>query len=337
MNNRISTTAMNNSMINHLMRNQNTYLDIQNQILTNKKVNKPSDNPVDAKRILGISNQLYEYDMFARSITNATMQVNTLECTLDQTTEKLERAAELLMSASNETNTEETIRPIKNEMQAILDMIVSCANTMIDGQYIYSGANTETAAYAVDGINIKYQGSDADTPNSYRKMEIADGTYVNLNEPGINLFGEYYEEEVVDENGDPVLDDDGNQVIKIHSSGIIGTLMTSIRAMEGISADGSDSGEVVDFASVRDQIDVLKTQVTNLLETRAEFGTYGQKLEMAQSTIDENTLTLTEQRSNLQDVDLIQALSDLTYQDYVLQSSMKIGTTMLNNSLLDYI
>ena len=64
--------------------------------------------------------------------------------------EAVKDAADLVTQASSETNNIESITPIKMEMEELLKTVVMLANTQVDGQYIYSGANTTTPAYTID-------------------------------------------------------------------------------------------------------------------------------------------------------------------------------------------
>ena len=314
---RTSTAAMNNTISKQLMAAQLKYNNAQNEILTTRKINKPSDDPSAASRIAITKKQLNDYNMYSRSINSANLQINSMENALAQTNSQMERAAELVTQAASETTSASSAQAIKSELQELMKSILMLANSQVDGQYIFSGANTETPAYTIDNDgNVTYQGSADTADGTTRQLEIYDGTYVPLNQAGDSIFGSFKIE----------LNEDGDEVIT--ASGIFGVIGKAIHAMETATYSTDD---------IRAQIDEIKTQVTNISAVRAQFGSYSQRIEMTQNTVDENKIVAEDRRSQLQDVDLVEAISNLTYQDYILQASMKVGTNMLSHSLLDYI
>jgi flagellin-like hook-associated protein FlgL len=224
---------------------------LQNQILTNTKIGKASDDPAAASKIALTKSQLSEYTMYSRSITSANLQLNSMESSLAQVTSRMQRANELITEASNEISNLESIKPLKSELEEILKTIVTLSNAQVDGQYIFSGANTTTPAYKIDDNgNIIYQGSNPTTDGTTRQLEISDGVYVPLNQAGNSIFGEYKVTQ----------DAAGNDVVT--ATGIIGAIQTAINAMEGVPKDPTDPASelVVDYATIRDQIDVIKNE-----------------------------------------------------------------------------
>ena len=325
---RTSTLSMNKLVTNQLLSVQNKYNTLQQQILTNTKVSKASDDPAAASKIALTKSQLNEYTMYSRSITSANLQLNSMESSLAQVTSRMQRANELITEASNEISTLESIKPIKSELEELLKTIVTLSNAQVDGQYIFSGANTTTPAYKMDDNgNVIYQGSNTNANGTTRKLEISDGVYVPLNQAGDNIFGQYK----------VTKDGAGNDVVT--SSGIIGSLKTAIKAMEGVPKDPTDptSELVVDYDTIREQIDVIKNEINEVSTVRAQFGSYAQRIEMTQNSIDENKIIAEERRAGLQDIDIVEALSQLAQQQYALQASMQITSQMLSNSLLNYM
>ena len=94
---------------------------------------------------------------------------------------------------------------------------------------------------------------------------------------------------------------------------------------------------VVDYDTIREQIDVIKNEINEVSTVRAQFGSYAQRIEMTQNSIDENKIIAEERRAGLQDIDIVEALSQLAQQQYALQASMQITSQMLSNSLLNYM
>ena len=111
---RTSSLSMNNAISGRLMKSQMQYNELQNQILSGLKITKASTDPASASKIAVAKRQLSEYTMYSRSITSANLQINSMESALAQTTDKVERASELVTQAANESNSLNTITTNKN-------------------------------------------------------------------------------------------------------------------------------------------------------------------------------------------------------------------------------
>ena len=79
--------------------------------------------------------------------------------------------------------------------------------------------------------------------------------------------------------------------------------------------------EPPDYETVRESIDKLEDDVQHILTYRTELGNTMQTLTMMENKYEDLKISYTNQKSNLQDVDLVGLSSDLTYQQMVLQAS----------------
>ena len=59
---------------------------------------------------------------------------------------------------------------------------------------------------------------------------------------------------------------------------------------------------------------------------------------MSRNSLEENSILMQENLSEIKDVDLVEVYSNLVSQQYALQASMQVGAmTLQQNSLLNYI
>jgi flagellar hook-associated protein 3 FlgL len=70
---------------------------------------------------------------------------------------------------------------------------------------------------------------------------------------------------------------------------------------------------------------------------RGEIGTRLQTLDVVQTRLEDENVQLQSALSNEIDVDLIEAISNLTARQYALQASLQTAASILNLSILDYI
>ncbi len=297
---RVSSMAMQNSVLSQINANQNKFNDLQIQAMTGKKINNIYDDPSAAGKILGFNETLGKMGAYQKNVTVAQGEYSTQDGVLKIVADKLQRVSELNNLASNEYNTPETIQGIKNEVASIKQSLVDLANTQYDGRYIFSGSNTGTPAYTQDADgNVSAYGGNGET----RSIEVGEGSYLTLNEPGDNIFRSAFD---------------------------------SIEKLQTALGDEA-AGVPIDFDTIRECLNETKTNIESVTNIRTKFGTLAQKADMCETSLLDSATLLKGDRSKIQDIDTAEAYSNLVYQQYALQASMQISSMSLQPSLLNYI
>lgn len=309
---------MQNNLVSQISNNQNKLYDLQIQAMTGKKVNSIIDNPVDAAKILTLIEDKGKIASYKINVDAAQSEYKALDGALSIVVDKIQRLNELANSASNEYNTAENLKAIKNEVSSIKQTIIDMANTQYDGKYIFSGTNTGTPTFKLaDDGSITYGGTPA-SGDYKRQLEVSEGTYLTLNAAGDSLFGSY-------------------NAATGTGSGIFKTISELEAALDKAgSEDQAVSAE--GFSKIRESINSVQDDLRNVTNIRTQYGTYAQKADLSENSLDDTAILLESDRSDLQDVDLYEAYSNLIYQQYALQASMQVGAmTLQQSSLLNYI
>lgn len=305
---RVTNIGQNNNTINRLTLSQNKFLELQNQLMSGESVSKPSDDALNTGKILSLSRQLNDIVIYRRNISSAKGEIETTEGVLSELTDKLLRGKDLAILASNEINSEESLIAIKNEASEILETVKNFANTKYNGNYIFSGQNTQTLTYSTDNDgNITYQGTN--TGDYKREVKISDTIEVTVNVDSEPIFGSY--------------DANANS-----GDGALGTLGKFVAFLE---EDPPNTEEI------RKLIDKFETYSNESTKARTFLGTQAQMLDVQTSSFETNEVTLSEQKSNLTEVDLVSAISNLMSQQYALQASMQAASSIQMPSLLNYM
>jgi len=309
---RITNSYLNQTIINSTMENQKKYVDLNMQYSTQKKINNLSDDPISLTNLFNAKNNLNRIDIYNKSIDLAKAELNTSELTLGQVTDDLNRVFELTTQASNELNTTDETSAIADEIDNVLEHIINLANTTYNGKYIFSGANINTPAYAVSGSDYTYQGTkDADGYNM--QVQVSNNIFMNLNENGDNIFGEYY------------YDTGTSTQISTGVIGHINELLDDLRS------------DPPNFTGIRDKIDVIKADTDDVTYYRAQYGNNISILENTADQLSQEKISTETVRSNIEDADLIEVASKMQYQEFALQASLQSSTKLLQNSLLDFL
>jgi flagellar hook-associated protein 3 FlgL len=94
------------------------------------------------------------------------------------------------------------------------------------------------------------------------------------------------------------------------------------------------SGDAEEIGAAVDRLDVDLDRVTF---ARGELGTRLQTLDTVQTRLEDESVQLKAALSNEIDVDLVEAITNLTARQYALQASMQMSANILSMSILDFI
>jgi len=170
---------------------------LQEQASTGNRVNRGSDSPSEAYRILGLNSQERSLDSFKENVTNL---IGTLEMSSTIVTDMASQLAgvrTLLTQIVGGIHDANGRQRIADKIDDTLEQLVSLANTKHASQYLFGGNNTEAAPYAVVRENgqitqVTYRGSE-----EARCVDVAPGLDVEASPVGDKIFR-------TDDRGDPV-------------------------------------------------------------------------------------------------------------------------------------
>lgn len=143
---RITNTMMINNTLRNVNRSKTTLYDLENQMSTEKKINRPSDDPVVALRALSLRSSLSEIQQYLKkNIPDAQAWINNTETSMDNMTGVLKDIYSYCTQGATDSFTESSRSAIIESIRNLKDAIYDEANTEYDGRYIYSGYRTNTS------------------------------------------------------------------------------------------------------------------------------------------------------------------------------------------------
>src|SRR6056297_1352322 len=135
---RLSTAQIFQQGINNILSRQADVQQTQQQLATGRKVSTPADDPIAAVRILDISEDIQLVDQYERNGDFAQSQLAFEETVLADVANVLQRVRELVVSANNASQSQESRRSIAVEVEARLEELVTLANAQDStGEYIF--------------------------------------------------------------------------------------------------------------------------------------------------------------------------------------------------------
>jgi flagellar hook-associated protein 3 FlgL len=158
-----------NTMVNNINNTQSDYNEISEQIATQKKVNRASDDPAAATRILDIQRGKAAIEQYKQNMETSSSWISATETTLSSAYDMLKTATGIAQgSAGADAATRENAAA---NIQNIIDSMRSLANTKWGDRYLFSGTRQDTEPFTDTQADATIDPAQAAGSNTF------DGTY----------------------------------------------------------------------------------------------------------------------------------------------------------------
>jgi flagellar hook-associated protein 3 FlgL len=141
----------NSMMVANYNRNQNAAQirmhDLQNQLATQKKIARLSDDPVNIVKALNARSRLYDVEQYKKNIQDARAWLTQTESAMFELNELIKRGYELAVQAANDTLACEDRNAIAREIGQLRDQIGTLANTTMGDKFIFGGFNVSSPPF----------------------------------------------------------------------------------------------------------------------------------------------------------------------------------------------
>ena len=142
---RITTKVIQNNSLNNINTNKLLQDKLSQQMSTEKKVNRPSDDPIVAIRALRLRtnvNQINQY--YEKNVPDAESWLEVTESALSSMSDVVTDMIDQCIKGSNEDLTTEDRETILTALKALRDEVYATGNSDYAGRYIFSGYRTDT-------------------------------------------------------------------------------------------------------------------------------------------------------------------------------------------------
>jgi flagellar hook-associated protein 3 FlgL len=295
---------------NQLLRNINTNLtrinNHQNQLSTGRRINKPSDDPVGINFSLRYRSELAANDQYVSNVDAAVSWLEFTDSMLDQANSVIQRVRELTVNAANGTNPQSALNAIKSEVDQLYEQMVNIGNSQFNGKYVFNGQMTDKAPYTLGGAATEQ------VDQGEIQFDIGAGVRISVNIPGDRVFGKP--------------DDPLNP----------GTNDNIFRVMKDLSA-ALGSGNQQAQQAIENCLGRLDAMQDVFLQARADIGAKQNRIELAQSRLQDIGTNLQSLQSKTEDADIAEVITNLKTDENVYQSSLAVGAKIISVSLVDFL
>ena len=275
----------------------------QQKLSSGKELTRPSDDPFAVSRAIALRGSLEATRQYQRNVGEATAWEDVTEQALSRITDSVQRARELLIQGASDANGPEAREAMAAEIETLIDSVKQEANATYGGRYVFSGTETGTRPYALGAVDA-YAGNAAPVAR-----EIGPGVSLNVNVIGSDVLGQ----------GQAAADDRLLHVLR--------DIVDDLRG--GTPANANDLRGT--------DLQRLDDNLGELTRLRAVVGATTNRLETADTRLqelEESSMTLL---SETEDADMAKTLIDYSMQQSVYQSALRAGANIVQASLLDFL
>jgi len=182
---RTATSQMSSAGVREMLLRQAELQYTQLQLSTQKRVIKPSDDPVAATSINFLNTEIAQLEQFNVNGGLAKSGNQLEESVLSGMTNILFRVKELTVTLGNGTYSSLELDAVKTELDERLQELFGLANTKnANGDYLFSGSLVKTQPFTQDSTGTVFYNGD----QGQRLLRISSGVVVPQSDSGFDTF-----------------------------------------------------------------------------------------------------------------------------------------------------
>ena len=294
---RVSDQQLFGSTTGNLQRTKERIVRAQEQIASQLRVAKPSDDPSIFGQVILDKSALADNDQWIRNIQFGTARVAVGDQTLGQTQSLISRVRELAVQARSDTTSAQGRVTIAQEVRQLHRQLIQLANTEVAGQPVFAGTKTDSQPFVLGvGDTVSYQGN-----SESQSIGVGPNQTTQIVLPG-------------------------DQVFTGPTTNIFNGLSNLLVALESNNGAGIEVG-IGSLDQAIDQISLAQGQI----------GAIANRLDTAHGTSLVVSAAIQQALSDQTDTDLATALTELQLQQTAYQATSQTFIRLFDSSLLNFL
>lgn len=153
---RISDLIISNNYIGNTNKIKERISLLNKQIVTGKKISRPSDSPVGTSRLMRISDQSGHLDAYKNNIKTSLAFLDETIFAMESIQSEVMNIVGKLTDLQNPIN-QNNLELYADMIDKSLKIILETANTKSDGKYIFGGTDYSSEPFSISADNQSYQ------------------------------------------------------------------------------------------------------------------------------------------------------------------------------------
>ena len=209
----------------------------------------------------------------------------------------LSRIKELAVSARSDTNTANDRNLIAKEVRELHRELIQLSNTEINGQRIFAGTKTDTDPFVLGSNDTVTYAGNSET----QSIAVGRNQSLQVTVPG-------------------------DQIFTGTTTNVFDSVKNLLAALESNNGSGIETG-----------IGTLDQAITQVAAARGQVGALDNRLTTTQAALQGTVQLVQTSLSKDQDIDLAEAITNLTRQQTALQAAASSANALFDNSLLKFL
>ena len=224
---RVTSQMITAQVVFNGQRSLSRLFNLQGQLSSGRRIEKPSDDPVGTLRDLNYRNELAKNDQYLKNISRAKNWAQNYDTVLSDLKDLFQQAKDLTITMSDDFVSTESRIGSHTVSKSIFDQIGQLANGRLNGSYVFSGYQSETKALDMSDDGVVYRGDQGaiDFP-------IESGARMTTNLNGDDVFLQQLQ----------ILGKDTDLNLAVTS----GTLLSNLNAGNGVDLLSGGTFEITD-------------------------------------------------------------------------------------------
>ena len=294
---RITEQSYINSFLQNVNRNRSEMAKLEEQLSTQKSVNKPSDNPTAYSDGRNLEAEVKKNQQYQTNIDSGLTQANSASDAMTQMQDELTKLKTLSLQGTNGNMSQSDLNTLANNVDQLKQSMVQLGNTQIQGRYLFGGTKSDKPPFTLSGNTVTYNGN-SDSLN----IQISDSSTVSVSR-------------------------DGNTLMNYKSGDTIFSMM------DRISADlrsGNTQG-------VRNELGNLDTAVSHVSDLNGQLGNTINQMQFTKNQFDTSNINLQSNISNLTDADYASVISQFQSLQTAYSAALSVHSQIMSNNLAKYM
>lgn len=155
------------------------------ELSTGRQVNSLSDNPAAVAELVKTDDLVSQTDQFLQNTSDLQSRFQVADSALDNAVEVMNSAISLGTEGSNGTQSSSDLQDLAQQVNGLMQQMLSLANTTYQGTYIFAGTAVTTQPFSLNaaGGGVGYAGN-----SQTNTAEISAGESIQTGVPGDQIF-----------------------------------------------------------------------------------------------------------------------------------------------------
>ncbi len=338
---RITTNMMMSTYRYNLMETNNKLSSSRDKVLTQRKFSSFAEDPAAATQSFRLRRSLYQNDSHIASNDAVTQKFKTAWGTIGTVVTDLSDKTARASAALGVTGTAgESRTALGQVLMSTAQSVIQGMNVPYGDQFIFAGNDGLNVPFSWDGDKLLYRGVDVNAAGEMTKLDAMASEELNVDlgmgmsedATGKLINGSAFDSALsgikilgygVDADGDP------KNLASIMMR--LGSIFSHCNNESGAYTPPEEQQEAERL------LGKLKTAQSGVTSQYVELDTKSKYLEANATQLTDTKNNIGEQILELEQVDLAEAITSFSWDQYCYNAALKVGNQLLSQSLIDYM